>query len=298
MAQETAGLAAFSGELATIVERTAASVVRVDDGSRLTATGVIWSADGLILTTSHGTERDDELFVEFGDGSRHAAALVGRDGETDFALLKVEATGLPAIERGDDEGVRIGSLVLTVARPGNFGLSATLGIVSSKTASQRGGRNEMILHTDAGFHFGFSGSPLVDMSGKMIGVANLAFGRGKSVALGVSIATHTAELLQAHGTTRRGYLGIRTQLVPLPDSLRTALALKQANGLLVFATEQGSAAESAGLLIGDTLLAINGQALSDVDDLRRVLRSMRAGETITLTLLRGGAIQPLVVTLG
>lgn len=299
MAQETtqAGLTAFSDELAVIVERTAASVVRVDDGSRLTASGIIWSADGLILTTSHGTERDDDLFIELGDGTRHAATVVGRDSETDFALLKVDASGLPALERGSDESAKLGSLVLTVARPGNHGLSVTLGVISGKTASQRGGKDEMILHTDASFHFGFSGSPVVDMSGKLIGIANLAFGRGKSVALGVSIAEHTVELLQKHGTTRRGYLGIRTQLVPLTDSLRSALSLTQERGLLIFAVEEGSAAANGGLFIGDTLLAINEQALSDVDDLRRVLRAMHAGETVALTVLRGGEVKSMEIML-
>lgn len=291
-------LAAFSDELAGIVERVAQSVVRVDDGTRLTASGVIWSADGLILTTSHGTERDHDLAIELGDGSRHNATLLGRDEETDFALLKVEASGLPALERGDDEAAKLGSLVLAVARPGNFGVGATLGILSGRSASQRGGRDEAILHTDAAFHFGFSGSPLVDMQGRVLGINNLAFGRGKSVALGVSIAAHSVESLLKHGHNRRGYLGIRTQLVPLTESLRSTLNIAQENGLLVFAVEQDSPAEKSGLVLGDTLLAVNNQRLNDVDDLRRTLRTLHAGETATLSLLRGGELKPLPVTLG
>ncbi len=299
MAQETTGttLAAFSAEIAGIVKKVAQSVVRVDDGTRLTASGVIWSADGLILTTSHGVERNEDLAIVLGDGSRHTAELIGRDEETDFALLKVNASGLPAIERGDDESAKIGSLVLAVARPGNFGIGATLGILSGRSASQRGGRDEAILHTDAAFHFGFSGSPLVDIEGKALGVNNLSFGRGRSVALGVSIAEHTVEALLKHGQTKPGYLGIRTQLVPITESLRVALSITQERGLLVFAVEPDSPAEKSGLTLGDTLLAVNAQPLNDVDDLRRSLRSLHAGETITLSLLRGGELKPLTVVL-
>ena len=226
-----------------------------------------------------------DLAIVLGDGSRHAATLIGRDEETDFAVLKGNASGLPALERGSDENAKIGSLVLAVARPGNFGVGATFGILSGRSASQRGGRDEAILHTDAAFHFGFSGSALVDVQGKALGINNLAFGRGKSVALGVSIAEHTVEALLKHGQTKPGYLGIRTQLVPITESLRVALNMTQERGLLVFAVEADSPAEKAGLTLGDTLLAVNSQPLNDVDDLRRNLRILHAGETITLSLL-------------
>src|SRR5437660_7436446 len=98
MAERTSALASLSAELADVVERAGPSVVRVDDGSRLTATGVIWAAEGLVLTTSHGLERDENLAVELAEGSRHAASLVGRDADTDLALLRLAATGLPALE--------------------------------------------------------------------------------------------------------------------------------------------------------------------------------------------------------
>src|SRR5437899_329649 len=119
-------LQSLSSELAGVVERAAPSVVRVDDGSRMTASGLIWSADGVILTTSHGVERDENLAIELGDGTRHAATLVGRDPDTDIAVLRVAATGLPAVERADAAEVKVGHWVLALARPGTWGLHATI----------------------------------------------------------------------------------------------------------------------------------------------------------------------------
>src|SRR2546430_17375005 len=105
-------LQSLSSELAGVVERAAPSVVRVDDGSRLTATGIIWSADGVILTTSHGVERDENVTIELSDGTRLPAALVGRDPDTDLAVLRVQASGLPAVGRADAAEGKVGHLVL------------------------------------------------------------------------------------------------------------------------------------------------------------------------------------------
>src|SRR5438094_6352568 len=114
-------LVSLSSELANVVERVAPSVVRVDDGSRLTATGIIWSADGVILTTSHGVERDENVTIELSDGTRLPAALVGRDPDTDVAVLRVQASGLPAVERADAAEVKVGHLVTPIGRPGTWG---------------------------------------------------------------------------------------------------------------------------------------------------------------------------------
>src|SRR5579871_7003815 len=184
MTQETSAglLRSLSSELASVVERVAPSVVRVDDGSRLTATGIIWSADGLVATTSHGVERDENLAVERADGTRLPATLVGRDPDTDLALLRVNASGLPAVQRAAPDDVKGGHLVLALARPGNAGLQATLGIISARQDSQNDGQDEYLLHTDALLYPGFSGGPLVDVSGQVVGLINLMFGRGKGIA--------------------------------------------------------------------------------------------------------------------
>ena len=288
----------FSGELAGLVAQAANSIVRVDDGSRLTATGLIWSADGLIVTTSHGVERDENITIELADGSVHAASIVGRDNDTDVALLRVNAQNLPAIQPASDEEAQIGSLVLALARPGNAGLQATLGLLSGRQDSQKEGKAEYILHTDANLYPGFSGGALMTMSGRVVGMTNLLFGRGKGIAVGVPILAHVVEALLTNGQARRGYLGLSTQQVAVPANLKTTLNLTQESGLLVVQVEPGSGAEQGSLFIGDVLLALNGQPVMDVDTLRQHLRPLHAGQSIDLHILRGGQAQEVQVTLG
>jgi S1-C subfamily serine protease len=296
-------LFSLSSEIAGVVERAAPSVVRVDDGSRLTATGLVWRQDGIILTTSHGVERDEDLAVELagsGESARRLpATLVGRDPDTDLAVLRVQATGLPALEQAGFDDARVGHLVLALGRPGQSGLQATLGIVSARQESQTGDTPEYILHTDAVLYPGFSGGPLVDMRGRVAGVLNRGFGRGSGIALGTPLAARVADALVTRGTVARGYLGVRTQLVALPGPLRATLPLaNQERGLLVVGVEANSPAENGGLGLGDLLLAVNGQAVDDVDTLRAHLRAHLAGETVALGIVRGGVRQDLHVTLG
>jgi S1-C subfamily serine protease len=300
MAQKasTGILASLSSELAGVVERVGPSVVRVEDGSRLTASGLIWSADGIILSTSHGVERDENLAVETADGQRHTATLVGRDPDTDLAVLRVNATGLPAIDSAPIEAVKVGHLVLALGRPGNSGLQATVGIISARHDTERSGELGYILHTDAVLYPGFSGGALVDVSGRVVGLTNLMFGRGQGVAVGTPVVRQVAEALLAHGRIRRGYLGITAQSVPLPAGLAERLGTKQERALLVIQVESASPAEQAGLMLGDTLLTLNGEAVPDVDQLRRQLRLLPPGQAVTLQVARGGAKHDLNATLG
>ncbi|MBV9848727.1 MAG: PDZ domain-containing protein, partial [Armatimonadetes bacterium] len=160
------------------------------------------------------------------------------------------------------------------------------------------GRPEFILNTDATLYPGFSGGPLVNMAGQVVGLLNLTLGRGQGVALGAPILSHVAEALLTHGQVKRGYLGISTQSVALPEKLRAALGLTQERGLLIVGVGADSPAEGGGLLLGDTLLALGGQPVEDADALRRRLRAMQAGQVVTLSLLRGGQRQEVTVTLG
>ncbi|MBV9866130.1 MAG: trypsin-like peptidase domain-containing protein [Abitibacteriaceae bacterium] len=290
-------LVSLSNELANVVERVAPSVVRVDDGSRLTATGIVWSADGSIITTSHGVERDEDLTIELHDGTRHAAKVVGRDHDTDLALLRVDAQNLTPIEHAPNDAVKTGHLVLALGRPGDAGLQATIGIISARLESQSNGQPEYVLHTDAVFYPGFSGGPLVNTNGQAVGLNNLVYGRGRGVALGLPTVTHVADALLEHGQVQRGYLGIRMQLVALPTHLRQSLNLSQEQGLLIVQVENGSPAEKGGLLLGDTLLSFNGHTIEDVEELRHELRDLAAGQNVTLRILRGGEVRDVNVTL-
>lgn len=292
----TAGLAAFSEELANAVETVSSSVVRIDDGSRLTASGTIWTSDGLVVATSHGVERDEELSVVLQDGSRLEATLVGRDPDTDIALLRVESeTALPAVTQASADSVRVGQIVLALGRPGEAGLAATIGIVSARRDSQTEGHDEYILSTDADLYPGVSGGPLVNARGEFVGLLNRLYGRGLGVALGTPLVARVAETLATHGRMPRGYLGVRTQLVAIPATLKESLALSQERGLLVVNVESGSPAEQGGLLLGDTILAIGGDVIQDVDTLRRHLR---AGQPVEIQTIRGGGLTTLTPTVG
>jgi S1-C subfamily serine protease len=288
-------LTSLSEGLAQAVQTAAPSVVRVDDGSRLTATGIVWTADGVIVTTSHGVERDEALEIELGDGTRHAATLVGRDPTTDIAVLRVRATGLSPVRRADAEEVRVGHLVVALGRPGASGLQATIGIISARQDSQTGGHEVHILYTDAVLYPGFSGGPLVSTSGRVVGLNNRMFGRGVGVALGIPMITRVVDDVLVHGRVRRGYLGIATQPVVLQESLRQALNLKQEHALLIVQVKSGSPADEGDLLIGDILLSINDEAIAGVDDLRRHLQ---AAQKVTLNVLRGGKVCALTVKVG
>jgi S1-C subfamily serine protease len=296
--QVTGVLAGLSAELAGVVGGAAASVVRVDDGSRFTASGVVWNADGVVVTTSHGVERDEELIVELADGRRGEATLVGRDYDIDLAVLRAPGEGLEAIVPAPIDDVRVGQLALALGRPGAGGLQATIGIVSARLETESSGRPGYLLHTDAVLYPGFSGGPLVDVAGRTVGIVNRMFGRGAGVAIGTPVVAHVVEALLAHGQVRRGYLGISAQPVRLPEALRAPLSLQQERGLLVVQVESGSPAEQAGLLLGDTLLAIDAQALGQVEELRRQLRGLAPGQAVTLRLLRGGELRELGATLG
>jgi S1-C subfamily serine protease len=294
----TISLAAFSGEIEAIVTQASESVVRVEDGSRLTATGVIWSADGIVVTTSHGVERDEDLAIELADGTLLPAALVGRDPDTDIAVLRAQHPGLTPIGRLASDTARIGTLVLALARPGRSGLQASLGIVSARTETQSSGRDEYLLHTDADMYPGFSGGPLVDMKGNILGMTNLMFGRGRGIALGTPILTHVTQALLANGRVQRGYLGVRTQQVTLPEGVRDRLPWPLDRGLLIAQVEPGSPADSAGLLLGDTLLRLAETPIRDVEALRGQLRANPPGSEVVVDYLRGGDVGQVMVTLG
>ena len=296
---EASGLSQFSSDLAEIAERVAPAVVRVDDGSRLTATGIIWSQEGLIVTTSHGVEREENLAVQTHDGKMYEATLLGRDHDTDLAVLKVHEESFSGTPILSSDSVKVGNLVLAMAQPGRSGLQTTLGIVSSRTETERAGRPEYLLSTDADLHPGFSGAPLVNMDGAMVGLINLAFGRGKGIALGTPIVANIVESILKSGSTKRGYLGIRTQQIALPEVYQTlAGAEEQETGLLVMQVEPNSPAQKAGLFIGDVLLSMDGVQLDSVEALRHHLRKLIAGAAINLKVASGGIMKEVSLTLG
>lgn len=294
-------LAAFSDALADAVAEAGQSIVRVDGRSRQPASGIIWSADGIIVTADHVVERDDDLQVGLADGTTIRARLVGRDPASDLAVLKIESTGLTAIRRAGP--ARIGSLALIVARPGPD-LMASLGTVSAVSGpirTRHGSKLDGLIATDATFYPGFSGAPLIVANAGAVGLATSRFrgGRGSGVVIPLSTIERTVAALSAHGRIRRGFVGIGSQPVQLPVALRQQLALgEQETGLLVVTVEENGPAAQAGLYIGDIVIAFAGEVVRDPSELRDLLGPDRVGQQATLRIVRGGQPQDLTLTVG
>lgn len=288
----------LSNALADVVESAGASVVRVEARRRLAATGVIWTADGLIVTASHVIEDDDRINAGLPGGETVAAKLVGRDDTTDLALLRAEATGLKPASWAAIEDLRVGHLALALGRPGQT-VQATLGVVSALGKEWRthaGGVIDRYLQTDVVMYPGFSGGPLVSVAGQVIGLNSSALVRGVSITVPAPTVTRVAEALLAHGRVRRGYLGVGAQPARLPEAL--ARQLGQETGLLLVSVEAGSPADRGGLTLGDTIVALNGQPVRHMDDLLAQLGGDVVGAAIPVKIVRGGQVQEMRVTVG
>ncbi len=291
-------LTALSDALAAAVEAAGPSVVRVEARRRLPASGIVWSADGLIVTAHHVVERDDSIRVGLPDGQTVPANLIGRDPTTDLALLRAKASGLAPAAWAAAETLRVGHLVLALGRPGQT-VMATLGIVSALKKDWRtpaGGQFDHYLQTDALMYPGFSGGPSVDATGRIIGLNSSALVRGVSLAVPAATVRRVADALLAHGRIKRGYLGVAAQPVRLPASL--AAQLGQETGLLLGSVEPGSPAERGGLFMGDTIVALAGHPVRHLDDLLALLSGDQVGQSVPVRIVRGGQVLEVTVVIG
>ncbi len=291
-------LTAFSDALASAVETAGPSIVRVEGRRRLPATGVVWSANGLIVTAHHVVERDDNIGIGLADGRTVTATLVGRDPTTDLALLRAPIQGLTAPSWVDGSALKVGHMALALGRPGQS-VMATLGIVSALKKEWRtpaGGQFDYYLQTDALMYPGFSGGPLVDVSGRFLGLNTSAMLRDVTLTIPAGTIRRVAEALAAHGRVKRGYLGVGAQTVRLPKAV--AEQVGQSTGLLLGSVEADSPAERSGLFMGDTLLSLDGQGTADLDDLLALLTGDRVGKTVPARILRGGQVTEVKVTVG
>ena len=295
--EHTDTLGALSAGMADAVEKVAGSVVRVNGRRRRSGSGVVYGRN-TVLTASHVLEREEDLTVSLADGRNLSARFVGRDHSTDLAVLRVE--GLDAEAAAPAEGeARVGQLALAVGGPSRGeGVRATLGVVSAvggPVRAWRGPRLERYIQTDATPYPGFSGGPLIDVGGRVLGVM-VSGSRGTAFAVPADIAWRVAGTLEERGSVKRGYLGILSQPVRLPDGGR--LGLTQKGGLLVVGVEDGSPADRGGLIVGDILATLDGQPVEDTDDLLVLLGGDRVGRSVPVKLVRGGELAEVEVTVG
>lgn len=290
-------LADLSEALAQIVDSAGSGLVRVESRRRLPATGLVWAADGVIVTANHVVKKDGGIRVGLPDGQAVKAEVIGRDPSTDLAVLKAEATSLSPTERGGQD-LHVGHLVLALGRPGRT-VQATLGIVSALGDGWRtglGGDIDRYLQTDVVMYPGFSGGPLVDAHGRVLGLNTSALMRGVSLTVPVATLERVASTLLAHGRMRRGYLGVSTQPARLPQAVATEL--DQETGLLIVNVEPESPADKGGLVLGDTIVGLDGVQVRHHDDLLSLLSGDRVGQKTPMQIVRGGEVRTLNVTIG
>lgn len=299
MSNETSVLAQVSDGLAAAVEIASRSTVVVNARRRFPASGIVWTSDGVIITSDHAIERE-EVEVYLPDGSKHAATIAGRDPGSDVAVLRIEAAGLTPAVRAPQGSAKVGSLVLAVGRPSNEGPMASLGVIGGiggPWRTFRGTEVEGYLRSDTTFYPGFSGGPLVDAEGRVVGMNSSRLGRGSGLTLPIAALERIAGDLLKGGKVRRAYLGISSQVAKLPAALQ-ALAGGRETGLLVVSVEPGSPADTAGMLIGDILVEFAGQPTPDTDALQSQLGAARIGQAAPASVLRGGELKSLTVNVG
>ncbi len=281
-------LKSLSDATSTLIKKTSQSVVAVK-AQMSRGTGVVLTKDGYIVTCNHvlagcGT-------VKIGQGEKTISAkIVGTDPYNDVALLKAERGEFAPIEMGDSEKLNVGQYVLALANPFNRNQpTATSGMVTSVNSSIKGWRGatamENVIATDAQLNPGFSGGPLVDVEGKLIGI-NTAYVWQRGIAIPINKVKAIADRLMTGKTAEKGYLGIIANTVAIPEEIAEQAGLEQETGVMIFSVEAGSPARKAGLAMGDVLVKFNGKPVTDFYDLPRLLAEDVIGKETKVIIIR------------
>jgi Do/DeqQ family serine protease len=275
-----------------------------DETRRATSlgSGVIVSASGYILTNNHVVETADEIEVALSDGMKLLAKVVGSDPETDLAVLRVEATNLPAITFGSSEQLRVGDVVLAIGNPLGIGQTVTSGIVSALGRSGLGiNIFENFIQTDAAINQGNSGGALVDARGNLVGINTAILSQtGGSIGIGLAIPASMArtvmEQIISNGTVTRGWIGV--ELDEIRPEFVKALRLSGSEGVLIKGVVSGGPADRAGAKPGDVLVAIEGRPVADPQGVLNLVTEIAPGSAAKLKLKRNGQDLELAVTVG
>ena len=294
-------LDAYSRAVVSAVDAVGPSVVHIEAG-RGGGSGVVFTPDGLILTNDHVVDGAASWKAVFADGHTFAADLVGRDPDTDLAVLRVSSDrSLPWITLADSRALRVGQIAIAIGSPFGFQHSVSAGIVSAlgRSLRARSGRlMDDIIQTDAALNPGNSGGPLVSTRGDVIGIntAMIAAAQGLCFAVPSNTASHVAAKLICHGRVRRSRIGVAGQSVRVPRAIAREQHLSAASGVAVASVEPASPAAKAGLREGDVIVAFAGAAVAAVDDLQRVLTDEQVGKPAPVTILRDWQRRDVMVT--
>jgi S1-C subfamily serine protease len=262
---------------------------------------VVIAPDGLVLSNSHVVHGAREIVVATPDGRELPARVLGDDPDTDLALLRVDrADTLPAATLGDSKRLRPGQLVIAIGNPLGFECTVTAGVVSAVGRSLRGRTGRLIddvIQTDAALNPGNSGGPLVTASGEVVGIntAVILGAQGICFAVASNTARHVVGELIRHGRVRRSIIGVAGQQVEIPRRVARHHGLEQRRGVLIAGLEAGGPAARAGLAEGDIIVALEGQSITGVDDLLRILTADQVDRTVAIAVLRRGERLALTV---
>ncbi|MGH7333167.1 MAG: trypsin-like peptidase domain-containing protein [Candidatus Rokuibacteriota bacterium] len=268
---------------------------RVPQGGR--ASGVIITPDGYALTNNHVVDGATTVRVRLADGREFDAKIAGRDPQTDLALLKIDASGLPVIPLGNSSTLRVGEPVMAVGNPFGLEQTVTTGIVSATGRVIGEGAYDDFIQTDASINFGNSGGPLINARGEVIGINSFIVSRtGGSIGIGFAVPVNLAKFvvpqLAESGQVVRGWLGVTAQ--PLTPDLAAGLRLPKSEGALVSQVWDGSPAALAGLKRGDVIVEVDGRKVGRTTDLSLLVAATPVGKDVTVSVLREG--KPLKLT--
>jgi S1-C subfamily serine protease len=299
---ETA-LSSFSNELSKLVQAASSSVVAIHARRHFASSGVHWGTD-LVVTANHTIAREEDIRVTLPDGKTVDASLIGRDPGVDLAALKVPGLGSAAgggsLAAGQEKPV-LGEFALVVGRSPDSGPNASLGIIGAASGpwrTWRGGRLDQYIRLDAMLYPNSSGGAVVNARGKILGIATSALSRVAGLAIPASDVTRVANQLVEKGYVPQGYLGVGVYPAPLPESLRTKLALPNSTGILILSVEKGGPADRAGVLLGDVLIALDSTPMEKVEDLQTFCASGVMGKAVKAKFIRGGALAESSIVLG
>jgi S1-C subfamily serine protease len=289
----------LSNEMADVSAGVGQSVVGVH-GTRHFSSGILIARDA-VVAASHAVRRDDEITVITAPGQKLSARVSGRDSSTDLVVLRLqEPIEAPLARWASTANLRVGELVLALARTRRGHVVASSGVlsglISGPMRTLRGGEIDQFIRPDLTMYPGFSGGPLVNSQGELLGMNTAGLHRSGIAVPSATVQRITGELLQ-RGSIQRPYLGLAMQAVPLPESLRTRLNLSAGEGLLAAHVEPNSPAEKAGLLLGDVLVQLAGKPVADTDSVQHILRAQKPGDSIEASLIRGGTMIVLTIVL-
>lgn len=302
-------LDAYSQAVVSAADKVSPAVVNVEVHHRVRTphgpreargggSGFVFTPDGFLLTNSHVVHGTKRIEVAMADGRRYPATLIGDDPGSDLAVLRIDASELATAELGDSAQVRVGQLVLAIGNPLGFESSVTAGVVSALGRSLRSNSGRLIddiIQTDAALNPGNSGGPLVTADGCVVGVntATIRPAQGICFAIGINTAKFIAGRLIRDGRIKRSYIGVVGQTISLPRKLVRFHGLEQDRGILVLSVEPASPAAEAGVRERDIIVSLDGQRVSGIDDLQRLLTDVRIGALTRLVVVRG--VEKLVI---